>query len=174
VDPFAPPVMAPRVIVAGERVLLNRPIDLTHLTSASATAIAGSATVGAPAGGTGTAGSSAAGTGAAGAPAPAGGAQGASGSSLAEPARPTGHAWNCPWPSAAQEADLHAQTVMVRVTVAADGSPVRATAQRDPGYGFGAAAEACAMRQPYRAARDDSGQPVQAVTPTIAVRFTAR
>lgn len=172
VDPFAPPVMAPRVIVAAERVMLNRPIDLTHLTSVTgATAVAGAASVALP-GGTGAGAPSGSGGGAAGASAAAaGGGQGTTRTSLAEPARPTGRAWRCPWPDEAVAAELYRQNILVRVTVGADGSPQRATAQSNPGFGFAAAAEACAMRQPYSAARDDQGQPIPAVTPAIQVEF---
>jgi protein TonB len=53
----------------------------------------------------------------------------------------------------------------VRVVVGADGVVERATALRDPGHGFGAAAEACARRERFIPARDASGQPVRTTAP---------
>jgi outer membrane biosynthesis protein TonB len=103
---------------------------------------------------------------------PAGSGQGAARSSLAQPARPNGGQWRCPWPSEAVAADIYAQNVVVRVVVEADGSVVSASALSDPGHGFAAAAEACARRETYSPARDDNGRPVRATTPAIRVNFS--
>ena len=42
---------------------------------------------------------------------------------------------------------------------------------RDPGYGFGETALACARRTRFEAARDREGRPVQARSGPIRVRF---
>jgi outer membrane biosynthesis protein TonB len=103
---------------------------------------------------------------------PGGGGQGTGRPSLAQPARPSGGQWRCPWPSEAMAADIYAQNVLVRVVVEADGSVVSASALSDPGHGFAAAAEACARRETYSPARDDAGTPVRATTPAIRVNFS--
>ena len=62
--------------------------------------------------------------------------------------------------------------VLIAVTVLPSGTAKAVTVLRDPGHGFGAAARACAMGQRFSAALDRQGNPVQATTPPITVRFT--
>lgn len=159
--------------VAAARAQAAAPVDLSHLSDVRGAVTAGTVS---PTGGLVGAGGhgGAAGGGAPGAAAmPGAGGQGASRPSLAQPARPVGgDDWSCPWPREAYEADVYAERVIVRVVVNADGSVAGASAQNDPGFGFAAAAEACARRQSFSPARDDSGQPVRATTPAMAVRFT--
>lgn len=86
--------------------------------------------------------------------------------------RPAGSDWNCSrlFPQDPDAGDY--ATVSIVVTVAADGTPKNVTVLRDPGHGFGAAARACAMSQRYSTGLDRDGQPTQAMTPPITVRFT--
>ena len=147
------------------------PVDLSHLSDVRGVATAGAVT---------TAGA----TGVAGAGAPSGGGAGGAGASenlaggqggrpsLAQPVRPTGSDWRCPWPAQAHDSAVYQENVIVRVVVNADGSVVSAQAQGDPGFGFAAAAEACARRESFSPARDASGQPVRATSPAIRVRFS--
>jgi protein TonB len=80
--------------------------------------------------------------------------------------------WNCSrlFPSDAEAGDQ--ATVLIAVTVLPSGTAQAVTVLRDPGHGFGAAARACAMGQRFNAALDRQGNPVQATTPPITVRFT--
>jgi protein TonB len=86
--------------------------------------------------------------------------------------RPTGADWNCSrlFPQDPDAGDY--AVVSIVVMVAADGSPKNVTVLRDPGHGFGAAARACAMSQRYSTGLNRDGQPTQATTPPITVRFT--
>lgn len=87
-------------------------------------------------------------------------------------ARPASADWNCSRlfptdPEAGNQA-----YVLIAVTVLPSGAPRWVAVLRDPGHGFGAAAKACALGQPYEAALDRDGHPVAATTPPITVRFT--
>jgi len=80
--------------------------------------------------------------------------------------------WNCSrlFPSDPDAGDQ--AIVLIAVTVMPNGSAKAVTVLRDPGHGFGAAARTCAMGQRFQAALDREGNPVQATTPPITVRFT--
>lgn len=150
------------------------PVDLSHMSDAfrSASNVAtGSArgAVSAAAGGAGSGGhgTSPHGTGAG----TAGAGAGTQTASLAQAARPLSLSPNCPWPAAAHEADVYLQHVMVRAVVDASGHAVSAAALSDPGFGFAAAAEACALSSSYSPARDEAGQPVRATTPAMRLTF---
>jgi protein TonB len=80
--------------------------------------------------------------------------------------------WKCPWPREAETQQIDEQTVTIRVVVRADGSVESATALSDPGFGFAAAARACALAARYAPARDRSGRPVRAASPPILVHFS--
>ena len=142
--------------------------------SATTYAVASSrAVVGAVSGAVGGAGrAGGAGTGSQGASGPGGGSGGTAPASAApvQAARPVSNQWRCPWPSAAVAADLYRQSVTVRVVISADGTVERATALRDPGHGFGAAAESCARRERFIPARDAGGQPMRSTAP-VRVAF---
>ena len=96
----------------------------------------------------------------------------ASGPDLSTSPRPTGSDWNCSrlFPQDPEAGDY--ATVSIVVTVATDGTPKAVTVLRDPGHGFGAAARTCAMSQRYSVGLNRQGQPTQATTPPITVRFT--
>lgn len=150
------------------------PVDLSHMSDAfrSATNVATGTAQGATSAAVGGAGSGGHGTsphgGGAGTAAAGAGTQPAS---LAQAARPLSLSPNCPWPAAAHEADVYLQHVMVRAVVDASGHAVSAAALSDPGFGFAAAAEACALSSSYSPARDEAGQPVRATTPAMRLTF---
>lgn len=93
------------------------------------------------------------------------------GPDLSRPVRPLARAWNCRWPDAALDEQIYEQVVLIRVTVAADGSLARTRVLRDPGHGFGAAARACAAQHRYEPARGRDGQPRLSESAPIRVRF---
>ncbi len=80
-----------------------------------------------------------------------------------------GSDWACPFPSSAKR-DLAFVTVVVRVKP--DGRPESASVVADPGEGFGAAAQACAMRQRYQPAKGTSGEAIAGTTSPFRIRFT--
>jgi periplasmic protein TonB len=87
-------------------------------------------------------------------------------------ATPTSPAWDCSrlFPADVDAGDF--ATVLIAVSVGADGLARRVAMLRDPGHGFGAAAIQCAMSQRYNAALDRQGLAVAATTPPIIVRFS--
>jgi protein TonB len=92
--------------------------------------------------------------------------------SSAKAVEPANADWGCPWPAEAERADVNEESATVRVVVGPDGVPVSVRVLRDPGFGFGAAAAACAMREHYNPARDAAGHPVQAESAPIRVTFS--
>jgi len=84
----------------------------------------------------------------------------------------SGGDWSCPWPREADQQQIDEQTAVVRVVVASNGSVVSAQIVQDPGFGFGAAAVACARTTRFSPARDPEGKPISASSPPIRVRFT--
>jgi protein TonB len=80
-------------------------------------------------------------------------------------------AWNCPWPAEADAEQVNEQTVVLQVSVRADGRADRVEVFSDPGLGFGAAARLCALRTRFDPARDSAGQPIPAESPPIRVHF---
>ena len=80
-------------------------------------------------------------------------------------------AWDCPWPSSADEHERDEAEVDLSVEVARDGRVAHVRILRDPGFGFGAAARTCALRTSFAPALDQRGQPVVAWSPTIRVTF---
>ncbi|HET8932034.1 MAG TPA: TonB family protein [Polyangiales bacterium] len=93
-------------------------------------------------------------------------------SAPAQPVSLTSERWQCPWPAAALAQDLYEQSVVVRAWVRADGSVERVSVVSDPGYGFGAAAIACALHTRFNPARNARGEALRALSPPIRVRFT--
>ncbi len=80
-------------------------------------------------------------------------------------------AWSCPWPAEADAQQVNEQTVVLRVSVRADGRAERVEVLSDPGFGFAAAARLCAMATRFEPAHDSEGQPVAASSPPIRVHF---
>jgi hypothetical protein len=79
--------------------------------------------------------------------------------------------WNCPFPAEADAAGVDQATVVISVTVRADGTAASVTVLKDPGYGFGRSARQCALKATYTPAKDGSGQTVQATTSPLHIRF---
>ena len=88
------------------------------------------------------------------------------------PVRLSEEEWQCPWPREADAEQIDEQAVILRVLVRADGSAETASLVSDPGHGFGQAALACALRTRFTPARNSAGEPIQAQSPPIRVRFT--
>jgi protein TonB len=79
--------------------------------------------------------------------------------------------WDCPFPSEADAEGINATKVQVVVTVTTGGRARSVSVLKDPGFGFGKAARACAMRKPYAPGLNADGEPVEQ-TFTISVNFT--
>ncbi len=79
--------------------------------------------------------------------------------------------WNCPWPAEADAQQVDEQTVVLRANVRADGRADHVDVLSDPGFGFGSAARLCALGTHFEPARDQSGQPIAAESPSIRVHF---
>lgn len=79
--------------------------------------------------------------------------------------------WRCAWPAEAEAAERDEETVVLRVHVRPDGRVSEVRVLADPGFGFGAAARACAQQTLFQPARAPSGAPVGAWSPAIRVRF---
>jgi protein TonB len=82
------------------------------------------------------------------------------------------NAWlNAPFPSEADAEGINFMKVAIAVTVGADGRAKSATVLKDPGYGFGKAARAWAMRMAYTPALNAAGKAVEQ-TFTFTVKYT--
>jgi len=81
-------------------------------------------------------------------------------------------AWSCPWPAEADAEQVNEKTVVLRVRVKADGRAEAVDVLSDPGFGFGAAARACALLTRFEPARDAGGQPIAALSAPIRVHFS--
>ncbi|MCC6523481.1 MAG: energy transducer TonB [Polyangiaceae bacterium] len=79
--------------------------------------------------------------------------------------------WSCPFPPEADAEQINRATATVVVTVSASGGASAARIVNDPGYGFGRAAQQCAMARRYSPALDADGQPITSTTPPINVTF---
>lgn len=77
----------------------------------------------------------------------------------------------CRWPDEAQDAPFDDQVVDLRVVVGSDGRLERIDIVKDPGYGLGRAARACAGRARFQPAQDREGKAIRAESPPIRVRF---
>jgi len=80
-------------------------------------------------------------------------------------------AWSCPWPAEADAQQVNEQTVVLRVSVRANGRAERVDVLSDPGFGFGSAARACALATHFEPAHDAAGQAIAASSPQIRVHF---
>jgi len=82
-----------------------------------------------------------------------------------------GNSWDrCGFPAEADIEQINSARVMLVVTVDADGHATSASVTQDPGYGFGALAKRCALRERYSPALNRAGEPVTA-TQTIIINF---
>lgn len=87
------------------------------------------------------------------------------------PARPTSGSWDhCGFPPEADVEQVNYARVTIAVTIGADGQARSVSVVRDPGYGFGALARRCALRERFEPARNKDGTPVTA-TQVITINF---
>jgi len=93
------------------------------------------------------------------------------GPSRARPVSLDQAAWSCPWPAEADAEQVNEKTVVLRVRVQADGRAQSVEVLSDPGFGFGAAARACALATRFDPARDADGRAVGALSAPIRVHF---
>lgn len=82
-----------------------------------------------------------------------------------------GSNWQCLFPASADDDGIDRAAVLLFVAVDANGKARWVRLLQDPGYGFGRAAEDCAMKIRYAPARDKQGAAVPGTTPPIRVRF---
>ncbi|HEX4338018.1 MAG TPA: energy transducer TonB [Polyangiaceae bacterium] len=82
-----------------------------------------------------------------------------------------GNSWDrCGFPAEADIEQINNARVTLVVTVDSDGHATNASVSQDPGYGFGALAKRCALRERYSPALNRAGEPVTA-TQTIVINF---
>lgn len=84
---------------------------------------------------------------------------------------PVSKSWQCPFPAAADAANVNFARVQVVVTVGVAGNAERAVVLSDPGNGFAAVAQRCALGQRYIVGLDAKGNPRVATTAPITVTF---
>jgi protein TonB len=78
---------------------------------------------------------------------------------------------HCPFPPEADAEGINFAKVQVVVMVKPDGRARSVTVVKDPGFGFGQAARACALRAAYSAASNATGQAVEQSI-NLNVKFT--
>lgn len=93
------------------------------------------------------------------------------GPNLSAPPLPIGSWRSCGFPAQANLEQIDRATVLVSVTVSADGRALRASVQSDPGYGFGSLARSCAMAKRYKPGKNRAGKPVTK-SQVYRVKFT--
>jgi protein TonB len=86
-------------------------------------------------------------------------------------AMPLSGSWNhCGFPAEADIEQINYARVTVAVTIGADGTANNAAVVQDPGYGFGALAKRCALKEHYQPAKNRDGVAVTA-TQMITINF---
>jgi periplasmic protein TonB len=81
--------------------------------------------------------------------------------------------WNdCGFPPEADQEGVNFGKVTLAVTVRADGRARSVAVIKDPGYGFGAVAQRCALRKTYQTALNRAGEAIEQTTAPFTVRFT--
>jgi len=84
---------------------------------------------------------------------------------------PSSGSWDhCGFPAEADLEQVNYARVTVAVNVGADGKASNATVVKDPGFGFGALAQRCALRERFQPALNKAGQ-ASASTLTITINF---
>jgi protein TonB len=84
---------------------------------------------------------------------------------------PLSKEWDCTFPSEADAEGINMMKVQVVVTVTKEGRASNVTVLKDPGFGFGKAARACAFRKAYATALNAAGEPIEQ-TFSVNVNFT--
>jgi protein TonB len=86
-------------------------------------------------------------------------------------AAPLSGSWDhCGFPAEADIEQVNYARVSIAVTISADGHAQSANLIQDPGYGFGALAKRCALRERFSPALGKDGSPVTA-TQVITINF---
>jgi protein TonB len=94
-----------------------------------------------------------------------------SGVDLSRPPQPLSGSWDhCGFPAEADIEQINYARVTIAVTVGSDGVAKNASVVQDPGYGFGALAKRCALRERFQPARDKTGAAVTQ-TQLITINF---
>ncbi len=82
-------------------------------------------------------------------------------------------AWTCSWPAEADARQIDQETVVLRVSVRADGRVDGVQVVQDPGFGFGRQARECALvSRAFTPALDAGGAPIAAMSPPLRVHFS--
>ena len=81
--------------------------------------------------------------------------------------------WDCPFPAEAELEQINYQQVRVSVTVSAQGKPLDVKVIGQTSFGFGRAAQRCAMGKTFIPALDRSGAAITTTIP-IVVNFVRR
>jgi protein TonB len=81
--------------------------------------------------------------------------------------------WDCPFPAEAELEQINYQQVRVAVTVSAQGKALEVKVIGDTSFGFGRAAQRCALSKAYIPALDRGGNPITTTVP-IVVTFVRR
>lgn len=81
--------------------------------------------------------------------------------------------WDCPFPVEADLEQINYQQVRVAVTVSAQGKALDVKVIGDPGFGFGRAAQRCALQKSFIPALDRAGNAMTTTIP-IVVTFLRR
>lgn len=94
------------------------------------------------------------------------------GPDLSRPAKRRGGLdMDCSWPSSAEASDLDEAFVELRVSVRADGAVSNVDILKDPGFGLGAQAKRCALREAWDPALDREGKAMNGFSKVLRVRF---
>jgi protein TonB len=81
--------------------------------------------------------------------------------------------WDCPFPAEAELEQINYQQVRVAVTVSAAGKALDVKVIGDPSFGFGRAAQRCALGKTFIPALDRAGNAITTTIP-IVVTFVRR
>jgi periplasmic protein TonB len=81
--------------------------------------------------------------------------------------------WDCPFPAEAELEQINYQQVRVAVTVSAQGKALEVKVIGDTSFGFGRAAQRCALSKTFIPALDRGGNPITTTVP-IVVTFVRR
>lgn len=81
--------------------------------------------------------------------------------------------WDCPFPAEAELEQINYQQVRVAVTVSAQGKPLDVKVIGDTSFGFGRAAQRCALSKTFIPALDRGGNPIT-TTAALVVTFVRR
>jgi protein TonB len=81
--------------------------------------------------------------------------------------------WDCPFPAEADLEQINYQQVRVAVTVSAEGKPLEVKVIGDTSFGFGRAAQRCALKKAFIPALDRSGNAITTTIPMV-VTFVRR